>query len=330
MLFIRRGVRCIFIRTDRSEKLSADLREKLGGKECSFEEGLTEAREFNSLIFLTPPNLDKTNVEDAERILFIPKDSSIILAELFQKKLEHFVSNVQLGPGIILLRVVGDGAIVEEDLAQRFDARSMGIRDAIRQGEIEDTIILLSATSLSKVVSIDDFISQPLLINQPLHKLYWDLRAQGVQLITKSLEKKEWYEMRINIYDAAERYEVHYERLVAVLSDLDIGMVLGETWTRDHALALMSVLAYQVRLFSLEPPKSIKRILMGLEYDGKGARFVDMDLYYRNRKVNKNDKGVRDRKTESHMGLRRDLYKRLSPETLLHLQELEDSLEAEN
>lgn len=326
MLFIRRGPRCVFIRTPAPEVLIDHITTAFGGTRCTFEEGFTRAQEFHSLLFFTEPGLEKTRIEDAHTILHVPEESSYILSQLFQDRLQNRMSNVQLGPGLILMRVVGSGEELAAELTQRYETASMDFSEAISVGEIEDTVLLLTNASLSKVIGVDDFLNPPILIKYPSHRLYWELRSKGVHLITSSLEKKQWYEMRINIYDAADFYEVHYERLMAVLSELDAGMVLAETWTRDHALALMSVLAYQVRLFSLDPPQKMKRLLLGLEYDAKGKRFVDMDLYYRNRKIGKNDKGVRNAKVESHLMLRRELYARLSKETQDYLLQLEGQL----
>ncbi len=326
MLFIRRGPRCVFIRTS-SPEVAGHISSVYNGSMCNFEEGLTRAQEFHCLLFFTPPGLEKTRIEDAHTIVHVPHESSYILARLFQDNLCARIDNVQLGPGIILLRVVGSGEELSSELSERYQSSVLDLEEAISTGEIEDTVVLLTNSSLSKVISIDDFINTPILIKIPSHQLYWELRSKGVHLITRSLEKKQWYEMRINIYDAADYYEVHYERLMEVLSELDAGMVLAETWTKDHALALMSVLAYQVRLFSLDPPQKIKRLLMGLEYNRKGSRFVDMDLYYRNRKINKNDKGVRDYKVDTHQHLREELYARLTQETRDKLLALEANIE---
>ena len=329
MLFIRRGPRCVFIRTAEAEVLIENIITAFGGTRCSFDEGLTRAQEFHSLLFFTEPGLEKTRIEDAHTIVHVPDESSYILSRLFQKGLQNRVANVQLGPGLILMRVVGSGEELAAELKQRYRTSSLELPEAISDGEIEDTVLLLTNASLSKVISIDDFINPPLLIRYPSHRLYWELRSKGVHLITSSLEKKQWFEMRVNIYDAADYYEVHYERLMAVLSELDAGMVLAETWTKDHALALMSVLAYQVRLFSLDPPQKMKRLLMGLEYDARGKRFVDMDLYFRNRKINKNDKGVRNAREDSFPQLRKELYARLSQETQDYLLQLEEQLKGE-
>ena len=330
MLFIRRAARNVFIRSSRIDSLAEYLVVNYEGKILTFEEGWEEVEEFQTLLFLTPPGLKKTKIEDAEKIVKLPFESSRILSELFQPSLHDMIQMVQLGSGFIIVRVAGDGTVLEKVLTEKYGAESMNIAQAISEGEADDTILVLTNTSLSKKISFKDLIRSPLLIRQPPHTLYRELRKQGARLITQSLKDKQWYEMRINIYDAANHYDIHYERLQTVFSDLDIGMVLGETWTKDHALLLMSVLAYQVRLFSLEPPDRIKRILMGLEFTRFGKRFVDMDLYYRNSKVSKNDKNVRKNKNETPMEFREDLIKRLSPQALEHLRQLEGPVEMEN
>ena len=329
MLFIRRGARYVFIRSGQIDELTEYLVTHFKGKVRSFESGWTEVQEFQSLIFITPTGLDKTRVGDAEKIVMVPCESSRLCAEIFNTPARTLVEQIHLGPGTLIIRVAGNGEQLEQELGDTYTAESMKLDEAISAGEVDDTVILFTNTSLSKVISIHELIRMPLLVRQPSLILYRDLRKQGAHLITQSLKDKQWYEMRINIFDAAEHYEVHYERLQTVLSELDTGMILGEMWTRDHALALMSVLAYQVRLFTLEPPVKIKRVLMGLEYNRLGKRFVDMDLYYRNRKVGKNDKNVRKTRSESRIELRDDLYRQLSPETMEQLRRLEAPIETE-
>ncbi len=324
MLFIRRTARNVFIRSGRIDSLAEYIVDHFEGKIVTFEEGWKEVDEFQTLLFLTPAGLRKTRIEDAEKIIRVPVESSQILSELFSPEIHKMIENTQLGAGIIIVRVAGDGTALEKEMEEIYGAESMNIELAVSEGEANDTILLLTNTSLSRKLTEEDIIRVPLLIRQDHRTLYRDLRKQGAHLITQSLRDKKWYEMRINIYDAENHYEIHYERLQTAFSDLDIGMILGETWTRDHALVLMSVLAYQVRLFSLEPPEKIKRILMGLEFNSRGKRFVDMDLYYRNRKVGKNDKNVRKSINEPRVEIRDELINRLTPQAQQELQKLEN------
>ena len=328
MLFIRKGPGLLFLRTGHTEEVVSFLTEAYGGERKNFSRALGEAAEAESIVFITPPGITRTSISDASVIIHSSYDPSHVLALLFQSHLHHEIESVHLGPGIIVLRVVGETGEVKEELYQRLTAREMEIEEAIHRGEAEDTILLLTKASLNRPLATGDILPRPLLIPKPSHLLYWDLRSRSISFITGGTDAKAWYELRINIYDAADHYEEHYRRLMVVLADLDVGLVLGENWTKDHALALFSVLAYQVRLFTLEKPESIKRLLMALEYNERGNRFVDMDIYYRNRKINKNDKGVRTEKGETRKDLRRELFERLSERAASEMMEIEASLKS--
>jgi hypothetical protein len=166
MLFIRRGARNIFIRSNDIGKVADCIASKLGGKTVSFEEGWTEVREFQSIVFITPLGLSRTRVGDAERILMVPCESSQLLVQLFDKSCRDSVDTVQLGPGTILIRVVGDGAVLEEEFVEKYGARSMPLDEAISEGEIEDTVLIITNVSLSKSISLQEFARPPLLVHQ--------------------------------------------------------------------------------------------------------------------------------------------------------------------
>jgi hypothetical protein len=51
-----------------------------------------------------------------------------------------------------------------------------------------------------------------------------------------------------------------------------------------------------------------------------------MDLYYRNRKISKSDKGVRTSRTEGRLDFRRELLGRLTPDAVRELRQIEAEL----
>ena len=91
--------------------------------------------------------------------------------------------------------------------------------------------------------------------------------------------------MEIRIYDKYGAYNLHYNRMIEVFDDLDIGLVLGESWSKDYPKALLSVQIYRVRFFTFKEADELKRILLGLEYLRDGTRVVDYDVYCKNKKV---------------------------------------------
>jgi hypothetical protein len=285
MIFIRMSSRLLFLRTDRYRELEEYLVKSLGGRPITMENALTEASEDSSLVFLTPTGLKATRVEDALSVLHIPFSSSVILMRIINDGKAGLLERAQLGPGLLIMRIPQEGQSIIDRIKEEYDGSILSLSEGISRGESEDTIIFFTTRSINRYTAYVSNNLPVLLVNVPVAEMQRNIRRDAVKYITQSLADTEWYEYRINIYDTEGRYMQHLERLMLVISDLELGFALGERWTRDHALALYSVTAYQVRIFSLLPPQRVKMLLIGLEFDQQGRRFADMDLYYRNRKV---------------------------------------------
>jgi hypothetical protein len=329
MLFIRMGSRLMFLRTSQREKLRDYLVESQRAKPVRFEQGMEAGSDESTMIFITAENLQKTRIEDAEFILQINDPASICLTNLINSQVSALINRVDMGPSTIIMRIAGDEGLIKEEIKALYPGRILPMAEAIDAGEDKDTILFLTYRQISSVIKTRDLLEGTLLITQPGWQVFKSLRSKGVLLITRSLEKRKWYELRINIYDSKEKYEAHYQRLNFVLSKLELGMVLEEGWTRDHALALFSVLAYQVKLFTFCKPEEIKRILIGLEYNEEGHRLADFDLYYRNKKISWVDidrvKGRRN-KVDEAVKYHRELLEQLAIEDQEELKIMEEKL----
>ncbi len=328
MLHIRLGSRFLFIHTYDIQRLIDFYTNTLDGIALSFEDAFNRATEHCTIIFLVPPRGEKTitSVDEIPSIIYYPHGSSLAHSELFNHGLAHQVESTQLGPGSIVMRVPKSGGGLYSEISNTYDTQTMDITDAIFVGTREDTILSITNQSLHLPIQIDGPLVRPLLVHENVTSLFDKLRKDGLLYITKELEDNQWCELKINIYDANGEYDKHYARLVHVLTQLDLGMILGESWTRDHALALFSVLAYQVRFFTLYPPIEIKAILKGLEYDENGKRLVDFDLYYKNKKVSaaqlKTDDDSR-LKEQKGVFFRKKLMEQLPPRSVEYLKRLE-------
>ncbi|MDR5659630.1 hypothetical protein RH915_08995 [Serpentinicella sp. ANB-PHB4] len=333
MLFLRMGPRLLFIRTEALEAVKKFFLEEMQGKETAFMKGMEDATEESSLIFLTDTTPVKTDIGDAKAIIIVNQPASVCLATIINSQIAALVKKVDMGPSSIIMRTVGNKSSVVKQIANRFDGRDLSLEAAVNQGEQGDTILFLTTKQLSRRLLSSDLLDTPLLLPYPAQKVFRSLGSEGILYITQSLEERKWYELRINIYDTKEKYQEHYDRLNYVLSQLEVGMVLEEGWTRDHALAMFSVLAYQIRLFTFYKPEEIKRILLGLEYDHEGNRLADFDLYYRNKKVSWVDidkKREKRNKVKEGIKYRRELVDNLSPEDREKLMELEQELYSES
>ncbi|AOY76246.1 hypothetical protein [Clostridium formicaceticum] len=329
MLFLRMGPRLLFVRTDAIEAVKNFLLEDLMGKETEFLLGMEEATEDSCLIFLTDIYSTKTAVTDAKTTVLVNEPASICLATMINSHIAHLVEKVDMGPSSIVMRTAGDKQRAIEGILRQYGGKALPLEEAVDEGEMGDTILFLTHKQISRRLLRADMFETPLLLPHPASQIFKKLRCEGILFITQSLQDKKWYELRINIYDAQGKYQEHYNRLNYILTQLEIGMVLEEGWTRDHALMLFSVLAYQIRLFTLYKPEEMKRILLGLEYDARGNRWVDLDLYYRNKKISWVDidkkKGKRN-KIQECLVRRENILEKLSEQEKNHLFYLESKV----
>lgn len=325
MIFVRTGPRILFLRTAEGELLKEKLMQTLQGKILSFSSAVEISGEANTIVFITPPDGQEDGIDSGEVIL-LPVGSSVTLTHLLNEGLGKIISRADLGPGLLVQRLPRGGQRVIEAIREYYGAKGLKLVDAVARGKAGDTVIIFTDRPLNRPVRLGEILEPVLLVRRQVPVMYRELRQEAVRYFTEGLEGGQWHEVRINIYDAGEKYKIHYRRLVLALEDLEAGLILGEAWTRDHALALFSVVAYQVRLFTTLEPLELKRVLLGLEYDARGQRFVDMDLYYRRRKVEKAEvlKSLPG-DVRGGMYFREQLFSRLSPETrekILRLEQL--------
>lgn len=327
MLLFRMGPRYLFLRTENIDGVTNFLVDNLCGEIVTFDEGMEKSSEHSTICFITDINHEKTYVEDAKQIVLIHEGSSLILSTFINSHACNLIHSADIGPSSIVVRIPGN----EQALINKFKDIFSGVEvdwiEGIGLGEKEDTIIAF--TNKAIIGPVADFSDVKLLIHQPARDVQGKIRLEGLRLITQSLTDSQWYELRINIYDSYGKYKEHYDRLMFVLSKLEIGMVLGESWTKDFAVILYSVLTYQVRLFTFFTPLEVKKILMALEYTSDGKRLVDIDLYYKNKKIYWHDVNKINRKkekSEEAKVYRQMLYEKLKPEDIKILEAMERDL----
>ncbi|NLY42784.1 MAG: hypothetical protein GX066_02200 [Clostridiaceae bacterium] len=329
MLLFRRGPRILFLRSRYIDDITDFLITTFNGEIFEFMDGMKRATENSTICFITGIGLDKPRVKDAKKIVLINDDAFVILSSIINNHVCNLFNKVDIGPATIVMRVPvpGNEQKLIDKIKEVFNAKEVDLIEGIDIGGKDDTIIAFTYKVLSGPVT--DFLDTKLLIPQPGRLVRGKLRLEGLRFITQSLDDSQWYELRINIYDSTGRYKENYDRLMFVLSKLEIGMILGESWTKDYAVMLYSVLTYQVRLFTFSKPEDIKKILMALEYSADGTRLVDFDLYYKNRKIHWSEVNkVKSKKSkiEEVVEYRKKLYEMLNEEDIKTLEDMEKHL----
>ncbi|HHZ02259.1 MAG TPA: hypothetical protein GX396_04895 [Tissierellia bacterium] len=328
MLLFRMGPRYLFFRTKKEEEITNFLLTKLNGEITEFMDGFGKASENCTLCFITDTDHEKTRVEDANRIVLVNEVASVILSSIINNQACGLFHRIDLGPSFIVMRVLGNEEKLIERIKEYFSGTEVNLVDGIRLGEKNDTIVAFTKEVITGPVASRDFLSTMILIPQPSNDVREILRLEGLRFITQSLKDSHWYELRINIYDSRGKYKENYDRLIYIFTKLGIGMILGESWTKDYAVMLYFVLTYQVRLFTFLTPQEIKKILVALEYSIDGKRMVDFDLYYKNKKVFWSDlifKGRRNKEGEAKI-YRQELYEKLKPEDIETLEAMERAI----
>ncbi|MEJ6951080.1 hypothetical protein [Natronospora cellulosivora (SeqCode)] len=329
MNFVRKGPAYLFFCAQKVSPVEKFLVEFLDGKLTELSNALENGEEDDTIIFLANCESDKIRVKDTSSIIFLKASPFFVLEKIINHGFSSYLKKVESGAGQVVMRIPKDGDKIIKEIKKRYNAKKVDLEEGIDMGASTDTIISFTEEPLRNKLNSLKFIKDILLVSRPIHIFLQELRRDSVRYITGGLDNYEWYELKINIYDSEDMYEKQYERLILSFSDLEAGFILGETWTQDHALALMSVPAYQIRLFTFLSPKEIKEILMGLEYNEQGKRLVDFDLYYNSKKYSwykLNEKRNKINRIEMGLKQRKSLVSSLSQNTYQELIKIEKEL----
>ncbi|MBI9012219.1 MAG: hypothetical protein JEZ08_08275 [Clostridiales bacterium] len=265
--------------------------------------------------------------EDFEYIVVINEYSEELLIKLFQNKEALKIENIRATPRMIVMRTTGDHekyiqTVNKDIVGEMISAKGMF------EGYGIGTMILFTEKRISGPLGIDDMNHHAIYSKQQYKELSKFLNNHRVKYINASIDNKDWAELVIKIYDSYERYDLHYKRLAMILNELDCGLILGESWGRDAALAFLSVGVYQVRLFTYLEPLEIKKIALGLEYNSHGDRIVDYDLFTKRKKYSWTQVRIDGIKGRDDLGnyYRSKLVTELNEDTIFELMSLECQL----
>ena len=287
MNFVRSGPRYLFLKVKDPELFCQNLSQKTDLQKLDFQTAIKLAAEESVIVFLSDQNKEIFKVEDSDLILYLPMNSTALLAVILNNfQLSQAVAEVTAGPGQLVMRIPEAGGEVIKQIIDNYQAEEVSILEGIDQGSADSTIISFTEQPIKSRLKSLKKVRDNILVKKDPTLVFEELRRDAVRYITQGLEDHQWSELKINIYDSDELYELEYQRLMIILSDLEAGIILGESWTKDHAFALFSITAYQIRLFTFLSPLKIKKILFAFEYNSQGERLVDYDLFNKSKKIN--------------------------------------------
>lgn len=327
---LRTGPTLIVFGTEKVDELTGFLKNKLQGIITDLNSALEIAGEDTAIIFITEPDKKMARLRDVKAVALIPESSDSLFSSILNYGASALISDSHIAPGIIVMRVLGDTEKIMDSIKEAYNGKAMSLERCLDEGILNQTILSFTEKPLNQKLNLEDLKPEHILINMPAHLLFKKLENQALRFLNEGLLGKEWYDLQIRIYDRYSKYKLHYDRLSVMLDNLETSFILGESWSKDHPRFLMSVLVYQLRIFTLMEPVEIKKMLLGMEYLEDGTRIADLDLIYKGRKVDwveTLDNATRgfDRK-QLGLKFRSEIMNRLSSDDIEKMKEYDEEV----
>jgi len=322
MRVLRFGPSIIFLRTPHVDAVKEVLAQIFNVKEIPTDDAIKGSNEFETIVFVTD-EWEKETIPPKTAFL-LRNHALAVLGSIINAGMP--VERVHIESTLIFIRVPER---VEEGLkliAEKYGGEVMGLRDALDEGEVGDTIIGVTRKKLSSPIGPED-VEGAVLVRRDFLSVYRELLLDLPMILFKLLP--EWNEVTIKLYDTEKHYEENIERLLLVIEDLDLGFVVGEGWDWDYPRPFMRVPVYKLKLLTWEDPVRVKFLLKGIEYHGY-KRLCDIDVFVEGKKIHWTALGKYDSKFELAQKAREELEKNLSGDVLKRLGELEERLAAES
>lgn len=287
--FFRNGVNFIVWASENLEDLRDNILEISGGEELALKDAFDSSGEDDTIVIFTNEMAEKISANNLENVIIAKISSEDLLSRFISQENPPKYTKVRSAPSIIVMRYFGDVEKIIDEIKLDYDCKEGDFVELLDQGNDKGVILSFTDRSLKSDVYIKSMYKKALYIKIPYEIFMADMRMQALRYINEGLGKKDWYELEIRIFDRYSAYELQYDRLMEILEELELGLVLGESWSKDYPRLFMAVGVYRIRFFTFNQPKDIKKVLLGFEYTSDGTRIVDMDLYKGKTKINWTD-----------------------------------------
>lgn len=327
---VRSGPKILVFRSNRADDLSSFLSHNFNARPYDLDTAFEKAQEDYSIIFIANTLNSVVHKEHIESILMVKAESEVLLCRLLSPDCAGLVAEVRPATQILIMRAMGDLDLVMDTMQSDLGGQLGSFEDILWSGNNATTLVSLTDKPLHKRMSTRDLFDKCLKLDGNHYYFLNELRMHALKYLNVGIGNKDWNEIEIRIFDRYSAYKLHYDRLLELFEILELGLVLGESWSKDYPRLFMSVEVYRVRFFTFHDPAAIKRLLLGMEYLDNGLRIVDYDVYFQQKKIGWSDVLEKsDPKARNLLGLqcRADLFSRMNTQDALELRTLEDAIE---
>jgi len=330
MLSLMRGApRLLLLETQDGERLGAFLDKRRAEHAYDLREAWGKAGEQQTLVFLKDTAGKRAGESpdwlDGSRIYVISEGTEDLLCALVNERLCSLVERVESRHGGLIVRTFGQPDAIIDLLKSELGARETEGPEWTAWPDRQCTAVLFTGKSLRNILEPSDLHPRRLVLPMRNEMAYRLMRRSIVRYVTSGLSGRSWNAVELRLYDKYGLYDLHYRRVMRALEALEIGLVVGEGWSRDFARVLLEVKCYSLKMVTPLEPEAVKRTLLGLEVAADGRRILDLDLYGGKRKIGWSEAAAGESRETAALRSREEIRARLDPAD----REEFDALEAE-
>ncbi len=326
---IRSGPKILVVSTQNRLTLEAWLSETFGTISYDIDTAFDTASENDTILFLTDTQREVIEEEHIQNVCLIKEESDRILCRLLNMGYSELISHIRTAPRLLILRVIGQSDLVMKEMQADMGGTLGSFMDLLDEGNQHSTLVSITERPLNRSMHLSDLYPQTLKLDGAYAKYAKELRMHALKYLNIGINNRDWHEIEIRIFDRYSAYELHYDRLIELFEALELGLVLGESWSKDYPRLFMAVEVYRVRFFTFLDPKTIKQYLLGMEYTQEGMRIVDYDVYYNHKKMDWTEvlkKEDPKNRLQAGKKYREDLFAKLSHSVREELLKLETAV----
>ncbi len=326
---IREGPKALLVEVGSLNEIRDYLLKNQDAREYDSESVFEYAGEGSTIMVLTDSIDDVLKGGSAKTRLVIKEEPDIVMARIINEGKTGLIRKIRISSRTIFMRAMGDMDKIFEEIKKDYEGTEAPFMDILKSHRDDGVIVALTEKPLNRDIQLKDIYKEKgLFINEGYYDMFKELRVHGLKYLNAGMQNNEWYELEFRIFDKYGAYKKHFERLIMVLEALELGIVLGHFWSKDYPRVLLAVDVYSVKFFTFFQPKSIKRILLGLEHLEDGTRIVDYDLFYKKEKLywRSSVEDKNERREAASKRYRKEILSRLTENEINELLALEEEI----